>query len=211
MTLRGGRVVYLEHVVLVMLPRIALAAIALVEVLLPKTVAQFVVGLLVKNPEDVELRGWVPTLIRMEGLLVLGYLLWRSRDEVAELRESAAVPSEFDSIEDIPTIETEPEVEEAAEPVLRADTTRFTIASALYHADDPLAVADIVDLAEGSDWEVGRSTASATLYRMYRDDLVDRRERDDGRGYVYWLADRGREALEQADEPIAPNPFQEAE
>lgn len=195
-----------------MLPRIALVAIALFELLMPKRVARFTLGLFVANPEDIELRGWVTTGIRLEGLMLLGFVLWRSREELTEFRESAGVPGDFDSLDDIPTIETETE-EEAVEdePVLRPDTTRFTIASALYHADDPQAVSDIVDLAAGSDWEVGRSTASATLYRMYRDDLVERREREDGRGYVYWLSDRGRQALEGADEPIAPNPFQEAE
>lgn len=207
-----GRVVYLEHVATTMLPRIALVAIALLEVLMPKRVAQFTLGLFVENPEDIELRSWVTTGVRLEGLLLLGFVLWKSRDTVSEFRESAGVPGDFDSIDDLPTIETETE-EEAAEdePVLRPDTTRFTIASALYHADDPQAVSDIVDLAAGTDWEVGRSTASATLYRMYRDDLVERREREDGRGYVYWLSERGEDALESADEPIGPDPFPEAE
>ena len=141
--------------------------------------------------------------------MLLGFALWQHREKIAEFGESAGVPTEFDVVEDVgvePDISIETEEEET--PKLRPETTRFTIASALYHADDPLAVSDIVDLAESTDWEVGRSTASATLYRMYRDGLVERQEREDGRGYVYWLADAGEEALDRADAPVGPNPFQ---
>lgn len=188
-----------------MYARIALAIIALVEIIMPQKVARFCLGIFCENPEDIELRRWVTAGIRLEGLMILGFILWQSRESLESLSDPADLSVEFDADHD-----TEYSTEAPEQGLsLRPETTRYTIASALYHADDPLAVSEIVDMAAGTEWEVGRSTTSATLYRMYRDNLVDRKERDDGRGYAYWLTDTGIDAFEEADTPTESNPFQE--
>jgi len=56
-----------------MVLRIALAAFGLVEMLLPRPVVDFWMRLAVTPESDAELRPWVYTAARVEGLLIL---LW---------------------------------------------------------------------------------------------------------------------------------------
>ena len=188
-----------------MYARIALAVIALIEIIMPEKVARTFFALFCENPEEIELRRWVTAGIRLEGLMILGFVIWQSRQSLESLSEPTDLSVEFDA-DNGADVGSQDEQRGFG---LRPETTRYTIASALYHADDPLAVSEIVDMAAGTEWEVGRSTTSATLYRMYRDNLVDRNERDDGRGYAYWLTDGGVEAFEEAETPAESNPFQE--
>lgn len=184
------------------------AIVGLIELLAPKQVANFWLATCCKNSEEIELRSWIGTAVRIEGLMLLGWALWDSRDEMGGWIEL----DDFDvSDADVPAVEIESTEEEEESdtdlPSLQAGTTRFNLAAALYHSDDPLSVSELVERSEGSDWEVGRSTTSATLYRMHRDGLVDRRERDDARGYEYWLADLGGSALEAVETSLDPEPF----
>ena len=178
--------------------RLLVALVGLVEVLAPRRIASFWVSLCCRNPDQVELRPWVIHAIRIEGLALLGWVAWRSRDVIAEPDPDAPAVEE-------PTYQESPTVT----PKLDPDTRRFDIAAVLYHADEPQSVAEVVDLSAGTPWEIGRSTASATLYRMYNETLVDRDERDDEGRFEYWLTDEGRQALEASDASIEPNPFVE--
>ena len=194
-----------------MLARVTVAVIGIVELIVPRRVADFLAARLFDAPERVEVRGWVVTAIRIGGLLTLGWALWASRDRLEELVSPQPVADWEDDLgptDEMPPGETtEPEMGGAAETgptPLRPDTTRFTIATFLAESEDPVPVSEIVEESVGTDREIGRSTASATLYRMYQDGLVDRRERDEGRGYVYWLTDDGEGALDAADEPVEP-------
>lgn len=190
-----------------MLLRSIVAVIGLLELVVPRRFARFWVRLACKNPEDVELRPWVTRTIRLEGVLLLAWVAWTSRDQLSELPDR----SELSESIDVPDVDIDAADETSDALMLREGTTRFDIAAVLYHADDPLAVSELVELSEGSDWEVGRSTASATLYRMHTDGLVKRQEREGGRGFEYWLADSGVEAVESADGPVAPDPFESVE
>lgn len=193
-----------------MLLRSIVALVGIIELLAPRSFANFWLRLGVKNPEDVELRPWVTRIVRLEGLVLLGWVVWSSREQLTAqtgIDESIDVPDvEITSTTEESTTEDSDEVQ-----VLREGTTRFDIASVLYHADDPLAVAEIVDLSDGTDWEVGRSTASATLYRMHTDGIVERAEREDGRGFEYWLSAAGIDMIEAVDGPVAPDPFNESD
>lgn len=171
--------------------KIIAAIVGLSELLAPRTVSRLFLASCCENAEEVRLRGWVVTAIRIEGLVLLGWVLWNSREEITDMA----------SLEDVPYWEGEEEptpveMEEAEAPTLQTDTTRFDLAAALYQADDSLPVSELVARSEGTDWQVGRSTASATLYRMHQDGLVERREREDARGFEYWLSDSGEAAVE---------------
>jgi hypothetical protein len=64
--------------------RTLLALVGLVELLRPRQTVDFWMGLAVENPEAVELRPWVYTVARVEGLLILLWALRsRRRDEGA--------------------------------------------------------------------------------------------------------------------------------
>lgn len=181
-----------------MIPRSLLAVIGLVEFLAPRSFARFWLNRCCADPERVELRRWVPLAIRLEGLALLGWVVWSSREDLAGLPE-AADPAGW-----IREEEVVPDVEAEEMPSLQPGTTRFDLAAALYQSDDPLAVSDLVERSAGTDWEVGRSSASATLYRMHSDGVVERREREEGRGFEYWLSASGRQLLEDADTAIEP-------
>lgn len=199
--------------------------IGLIELLTPRRFADFWVKRCCANPEEVELRPWVYSLIRVEGALILGYVLWQSKaedgfDEVVSTdwtEEEPAVDDEASVGIESPDTEVDAVSEEEEETVVETEpkssfqpeTTRFDLAAVLYHAEDPLTVSEIVDLLEGSEWEVGRSTTSATLYRLYNDGLVDREQPEDGRGYEYWLTGAGEADLEATDAQIEPDPFTE--
>lgn len=106
----------------------------------------------------------------------------------------------------------EVEEKEAVEAVrLNPGTRRWVLASILYHAEEPVTVGEVVALSEGEEWEMGQSAASAELYNMYQEDLVDR----DGSPYEYELTERGEERLVQRSReesvPIEPNPFADPE
>lgn len=178
--------------------RIPITILAIIQIIAPRRFNRFWIGLVSPDAEEIELRSGVPTLTRVEGLVLLGWVLWRSREDLGDY-----APEDIDTgieIEDIGVTEDD-------QPTLTEGTRRFDIASVLYHAEDSLAASDVVDLSEGEDWEMGRSTASATLYRMYNDDLVDREEREDDGSFVYWLTEQGQETLESGEAPIRPNPF----
>lgn len=236
-----------------MILRTIVAILGVAQLLAPRRVARFWLARCCRNPEDVELRRWVIAAVRLEGLLMIGWVLWQSREQLSEATDSDGLPG--------PDFGTEPAADEAAEgpgetpadepaapdadataesdgpgdegtsaedaaaapaededaseagdpepsPTLTPGTRRFELASVLYHASEPLRVADFVELSEGTDWDVGRSPASTTLYRMYNDDAVDREEGSDG-SYEYWLTDAGRAALDAAEAAIEPNPFAE--
>lgn len=183
-----------------MLQRTALAIVGLVEFLVPRQVARSLLAPFAENPDDIEFRRGSVTLLRLGGLALLGWALWRSRDELAELPSRA---EELTADEHLPEVDVESDEET---PTLQPGTTRFDLAAALYQAADPLAVSELVSRSEGTNWEVGRSTVSATLYRMHRDGLVERQEREEGRGFEYWLSETGRDAVEDADAPVETSP-----
>ena len=176
--------------------RTALAVIGLIELIAPRRFLNLWIRLCFTNPDEVEVRSWVPTAVRLEGLALVAWVAWTRREQLEEYADAASLVRETQP----------PEIEVAPEdaPSLRPGTTRFDLAAALYQADEPVAVSELVSRSEETEWEVGRSSASATLYRMHRDGLVDRREREEGRGYEYWISDRGRSLLEEGDGPIEP-------
>ena len=180
-----------------MLLRAVLGLIGLVELIAPRRFARFWVNRCCENPDEVELKSWVITAIRLEGVAILAWVAWASREDL----EHVGDPTQWLG-EEITTPEIEIEPDETAP--LRPGTTRFDLAAALYQADEPVAVSELVSRSEGTAWEVGRSSASATLYRMHRDGLVDRRERDEGRGFEYWISDDGVAAIEAIDATIEP-------
>ncbi|MFB6184022.1 MAG: hypothetical protein ABEI96_05650 [Haloarculaceae archaeon] len=61
--------------------RIALATVGLLEVLRPRQFVDFWMRLAARGDEDVELRPWVYTAARLEGVLLLLWVLTRNRDE----------------------------------------------------------------------------------------------------------------------------------
>lgn len=213
-----------------MILRTIVGVIGVLEVVAPRRVVSSLLGLCCRDADEIEVRSWVVTAVRLEGLLLVGLVLWQSRDALGEMTRPAEPPTEIDvgetpdSVADTSTGETEEHEatretdrdagddadEDADLPTLTPDTRRFQLASVLFHADEPLTVRDFVDLSEGTDWELGRSPASTTLYRMFNDGAVDREEGPDG-AYEYWLTDPGRRALEAADADPSPDPFATAE
>lgn len=179
--------------------RIPVAVVAVIELLAPRQVIGALVRLLAADRGDARPRPALVALLRLKGLAMLGWVAWQSRDALGY------GPEEFDADIDIDHVETPAEPEDG--PTLTAGTRRHDIASVLYHADEPLAASDVVELSEDTDWEMGRSTASATLYRMFNDDLVDRQERADDGSFEYWLTDMGESVLEEDEDPIRPDPF----
>lgn len=63
-----------------MLLRTALAALGVAELLRPRTVVDFWMRLAVEEGAETELRPWVYAVARVEGLLILLWVLRRSRD-----------------------------------------------------------------------------------------------------------------------------------
>lgn len=61
--------------------RLALAALALAELLWPRRIVDFWMDLAAAGGEDVELRPWVYTAARLEGVLLLLWVVARSRGE----------------------------------------------------------------------------------------------------------------------------------
>lgn len=179
--------------------RIPVTLVALIEVLAPERMLAGVVRLLAKDAGAARPRRTLVALLRLKGLVLLGWVAWQSRDAIGY------AATEFDT--EIDLEEVEPPTRPEDRPTLTPGTRRHDIAAVLYHADAPLAASDVVDLSEDTDWEMGRSTASATLYRMFNDDLVAREERTDDGSFEYWLTETAQELLERADEPIRPDPF----
>ena len=206
-----------------MILRIIVGFIGLIQIVAPHAVTRFWLGRCCQNPEDIQVKPMTIAAVRVQGLVLVGWVLWQSREEIAgrtgyggdlepEFGEEwldepeEHVPSVIDTESD--DEEEEGDEDEQAEqhrPTLTPGTRRFELASVLYHADGPLTVADIVELSEGTDWELGRSPASTTLYRMYNDDAVEREQGDAG-SYQYWLTEAGQRVLEESDEEIAPKP-----
>ncbi|MFB6069480.1 MAG: hypothetical protein ABEJ76_00540, partial [Halanaeroarchaeum sp.] len=52
---------------------------------------------------------------------------------------------------------------------------------------------EVVEVSEGEDWEMNQSGASAELYNMFQEGLVDR----DGSPYEYQLTKDGESLLEE--------------
>ena len=98
---------YLEHEAVNMYARIIIAVVGLIEVLMPDRVAKLWVGLFVEDPGDVAIRRWVRTGIRLEGFALIALALWMSREQLEEISESAGVPTDFEAIEDVPSVETD--------------------------------------------------------------------------------------------------------
>ncbi len=179
--------------------RIPVTFVALLDLLAPRRLLGGVVGLLAANGDSVEPRRGAVALLRLKGFVLLGWVAWQSRDAIGY------APAEFDTDIDLEHVESAEQPDDR--PQLTPGTRRHDIASVLYHADEPLAASDVVDLSEGTDWEMGRSTASATLYRMFNDDLVAREERTDDGSFEYWLTELAEEILENAEDAIRPDPF----
>lgn len=59
--------------------RLLLALLGLLEVALPKPLVDFWMNLATEDDDDVELRPWVYTAARIEGALILLYVLWRRK------------------------------------------------------------------------------------------------------------------------------------
>ena len=201
-----------------MLIRVVIAALGLLEALAPRRVANVFLSIACTNPEDVELRPWVIHCIRLEGLALIGYVLWQSRDDLQSVVQPGSLEEydvdyeewEDEPWEDAPSGEPAPAEESATAeslPTITPETRRFDLAAVLYHSEDPLTVSEIVDLSDGTDWAVGRSPASATLYRMFNDGVVDREQRAADNSFEYWLTPAGTEALEALEAPIEPDPF----
>lgn len=182
--------------------RIPVALIAIVELIAPRRFNRTLIKLLSPDADDIRLRWWVAPATRIEGLILLGWVVWQSREAIG-----GYAPDEFDGTIDIDQITDDHPTDDSGGPRLRPGTRRHDIASVLYHADDPLSASEVVDLSRETDWEMGRSTASATLYRMFNDGLVAREERSEDGSFVYWLTSDARGILESADAPIDPNPF----
>lgn len=60
-----------------MLARLALGAFGVVEALWPRRTVDFWMGVAVEDPTTVELRPWVYAVARIEGLLILLWVLAR--------------------------------------------------------------------------------------------------------------------------------------
>lgn len=179
--------------------RIPVTVVALIDLLAPRRILGSILWLLAEDTAEVGPRRGTVALLRLKGLVLLGWVAWQSRDAFGY------TATEFNA--EIDLDEVEPPAQPEDGPTLTPGTRRHDIASVLYHADAPLAASDVVDLSEDTEWEMGRSTASATLYRMFNDDLVEREERPEDGSFEYWLTDTAGELLERADEPIRPDPF----
>jgi len=59
--------------------RLLLALLGLLEVALPRPLVDFWMNLATEDDDDVELRPWVYTAARIEGALILLYVLWRRK------------------------------------------------------------------------------------------------------------------------------------
>lgn len=70
-----------------MILRLALAALGLVEFLRPRQLVDFWMNLAAKGDEDVELRSWVYTAARIEGLVILLWVLGRRKKNESSVNE----------------------------------------------------------------------------------------------------------------------------
>lgn len=64
-----------------MLLRFALGALGIAELLWPRRTVDFWMGLAAAGDQDVELRPWVYTVARIEGILILLWVLWTAGRE----------------------------------------------------------------------------------------------------------------------------------
>lgn len=64
-----------------MLLRLALAALGVAEVAWPRRIVDFWMNLAAKGDQDVELRSWVYTVARVEGVLILLWVVYGLRRE----------------------------------------------------------------------------------------------------------------------------------
>ena len=62
-----------------MLLRAALGALGLAEIVWPRRTVDFWMGVAAKGDQDVELRPWVYSMARLEGVLILLWLVWSAR------------------------------------------------------------------------------------------------------------------------------------
>lgn len=67
-----------------MLARVALVALGLAELLWPRQIVDFWLGLALTNDANVEVRRWVYTVARLEGLALVLYGLSRWRRTTAD-------------------------------------------------------------------------------------------------------------------------------
>ena len=61
--------------------RLALAALGVAELLWPRRIVDFWMGLAVAGDQEIELRPWVYTAARLEGVLILLWVVARRRAE----------------------------------------------------------------------------------------------------------------------------------
>lgn len=210
-----------------MIVRSVVFIIGVLEVLLPRRVVDFWMDRAVTDPENVEVRPWVYTVARLEGVVLVAWALYRfqSRSQTERPSASEVPPSNGEGSgitadvtdgsprsvsgngQDRPTTEAETGSSDSATVTITPGTRKFTLASSLYHAESPLTVNELVDVFAGTGNEMTSSNVSAALYTMHQDDIVNRRKRGGDGSFEYWLTDDAIRVLETLEEPIEPNPF----
>lgn len=202
----------------------------LLEILAPRRVVDFWMELAVTESDSVELRPWVYSVTRIEGVILVLWAVYRFQSNPPPMGETMAEWSEpVENSTETPRQESSGArdesagidghtidisgPEEAAEDKLDVGfsitpgTRKFLLASTLYHASKNLTVNELVELYEGTEHEMSSSNVSAALYTMHEDGIVDRQKRGGDGSYEYWLTDAAIEVLEVTDEPLEPNPF----
>lgn len=116
------------------------------------------------------------------------------KDEQRKLQETE--DSEFQS--------QESEVQPQDSAIIKPGTNKFYSASVLHATAKPVVPKDIESRLEGTDWETKRSTISATLGQLYKEDIVDREKRRSERGkpYEYTLTEEGKELFSEVLESM---------
>lgn len=198
--------------------------IGVLEVVMPRRVVDFWMDRAVTDGDTVELRPWVYTAARLEGVLLVAWALYRFQSSQTEARPPAREvdPSNGEqsgitadvargSTQSVSangqdrTIESSTDADE--DLTITPGTRKHVLASSLYHADEPMTVNELVDAFEGSADAMTSSNVSAALYTMHQDEIVYRRKRGGDGSFEYWLTDAAIRVLEGLDEPIEPNPF----
>lgn len=73
-----------------MIRKIVLLALGITELLRPRPLVDFWVNLAVRGDQDVELRPWVYTAARIEGVLIVLWMLTRGRKGATEAAGKAS-------------------------------------------------------------------------------------------------------------------------
>lgn len=201
------------------------------EILVPRRVVDFWMDLAVADGDSVELRPWVYSAARIEGIILVVWAVYRLQstsesptgETAAEWSEPVESSTETPGQERTGARDETTDIDghtidisgpdEAAEDNLEVGftitpgTRKFLLAATLYHASENVTVNELVELYEGTEHEMTSSNVSAALYTMNEDGIVDRQKRGGDGSYEYWLSDAAVEVLEVLDEPLEPNPF----